>query len=290
MNTDKAMQVVLPLADPRSLVAAFPVARVVANTAHAGLHIVTTGAHLPAVQDFVERMSLPQEERDAIAIEAASGDVIDAAMQTLDAARQSVVVLAARIGDETDRNADTDAAFGRQVLETVTCPVLVVPPDKDMSAWRWRKELLPQDGTPGCAGALAQIINRSASLGIENLVLRIAGANVGQPTEPGSLATPRYVDHPQYEWEQWGQEFLDRICGMGARVDEGKLTLLMASGEPGAETIRVAREKEVDMIVLPWHCAIGSGRAHLIKAVLRGAHCPVLLLPEDGGGRCAADG
>ncbi|HJV51049.1 MAG TPA: universal stress protein [Noviherbaspirillum sp.] len=288
MNTDKAIQIVLPLADPRSLTAALPVARVVANTAHASLHIVTTGAHLPAVQDFLERMSLPREERDAIAIDAASGDVIDATMQTLDAARQSVVLLAARVGDETDR--ETGSAFGRQVLEKVTCPVLVVPPDKDMSAWRWRKELLPQDGTPGCAGALAQIINRSASLGIENLVLRIAGANVGQPTERGSLATPRYVDHPQYEWEQWGQEFLDRICGMGARVDEGRLTLLMASGEPGAETIRVAREKEVDMIVLPWHCAIGSGRAHLIKAVLRGAHCPVLLLPEDGGGRCAADG
>ena len=194
------------------------------------------------------------------------------------------MILAARYGKPAHEERAADA-IARRVMESVARPILIVPPERDMAGWRLRKALMPQDGTPGCAGALAQFINRSARLGIENLVLRIAGAKVDQPTEPGSLATPRYVDHPQYEWDAWSREFLDRILGMGVQLDGSRLTLLMATGEPAAETLRVAREKEVDMIVLPWHRAIGSGRARMIKTILRGASCPVLLLPERAGGR-----
>ncbi|HJV88543.1 MAG TPA: universal stress protein [Noviherbaspirillum sp.] len=283
----EAMHIVLPFVDSPGFGAALPVALVVAKTLRAELRVVTDATRMPQVDDALRRANLPQEERDAIIVERATGDLADATLHAAGAARHAMVILATRFhGERAEEPAPDSDAFGHDILERITRPVLIVPPDRDMHAWQWRKQLLPQDGTPECAGALAQVINRSSHFGIENLVMRVAGADVGQPTEPGSLATPRYIDHPQYEWDIWGQEFLDRIQAMGVRIGEQKLTLLMASGDPGVETLRTAREKEADMIVLPWHCAIGSGRALLVKSILEGAECPVLLLPQRGSDRC----
>jgi nucleotide-binding universal stress UspA family protein len=145
--------------------------------------------------------------------------------------------------------------------------------------------LLPQDGTPGCACALDEIINRSRQIGVENLILHIAGAKINQPTEPGSMATPRYVDHPHYEWEAWRREFLHRIFGTGSDLNAVGLRLLISTGEPAAEILRVAKEEAVDMIVMPWHGVLDSGRACMIKGVLHEATTPVLLVPDRGDRR-----
>lgn len=290
MNTNNMMHIILPFVDLRSIRAAFPVARVMTRTLNARLHVLAAAAHAPTLRDFARRMSLPPDEQEAIVIEAASGNLLDAMQHKVHAARQAMVIMAVRFRDEMPGcKEQAIETIGRQILEKIARPMLIVPPDKDMTAWRWRRELLPQDGTPGCVSALGQIIDRSSQRGIENLVLRVAGAKVEQPTEPGSLATPRYVDHPQYEWEIWGREFLDRIRAMGAHLGDGRLTVLMGTGEPGAEILRVAREKDVDMIVLPWHGAIGSGRARMVKMVLQGAACPVLLLPQRCSAHCSSD-
>jgi nucleotide-binding universal stress UspA family protein len=283
VNADNTMHIVFPLINPPHERTAFPVARFMAKIMSASLHVVAAGVQAPAAQDLARRLSVPSEEFDAIVIEEASGNPIDAMIHRVSASRPAMLILAARLGgDAPGWNKHPAGAIDWQVLEKISCPILIVPPGRDMSGWRLRKQLLPQDGTPGCAAALAQVINRSRQHGIENLVLRIAGAKVGQPTEPGSLATPRYVDHPQYEWEAWGREFLDRICGMGAHLDQAALRLMMATGEPAAEILRVAEEEAVDMIILPWHGTLGPGRARMIKAVLHKATCPVLLLPERG--------
>jgi nucleotide-binding universal stress UspA family protein len=281
MQADDPTHILLPMFNPARERSGFQVARTLANTLGASLRMVTAGATTPAPQDLARQMSVPAEQLQDIAIENITGNLADATIRIADALQRVIVVLAIRFRDEAPPDgAQSFDANAQQVLEKITGSVLVVPPDRDMGGWHLRKELLPQDGTPNCASALARIINRFMQMGIENLVLRVAGAQVGQPTEPGSLATPRYVDHPQYEWETWGREFLDRITGMGANSRASGLRLLMATGEPGVEILRVAQEEAVDLIVLPWHCSFGSGRARMVKAVLRGTSCPVLLLPE----------
>lgn len=281
MNADDTLHFVLPFIGPIRTGAAFPVVRVLADVLRAPVHMPATEEQEAAARDFVHRMA-----SDTVVVEPSHTGLLAAIKQCAECARLSVVILAARYGEHAPQGeAHAANAIARQVMESVARPILIIPPDRDMTAWRLHKALMPQDGTAECAGALAQFINRSAPLGIENLVLRIAGAKVGQPTDTGTLATPRYVDHPQYEWEAWGREFLDRILGMGTDLNGSRLTLLMATGEPAAETLRVAREKEVDMIVLPWHRAIGIGRARMVKSVLQGAACPVLLLPQRAGRR-----
>lgn len=284
MNADDTMHIVLPFVGPRSARTAFPVARVLAGALHASVHMPATMEQEQSACDFARQ--LPDAERAALALEPASGGLLAAVKRRAECARQAMVILAARYGEpQPQGEAQAADAVARQVMEHIARPILLVPPERDMAGWRLRRALMPQDGTPGCAGALAQFINRSARFGVENLVLRIAGAKVDQPKEPGSLAMPRYVDHPQYEWDAWSREFLDRILGMGVHLDGSRLQLLMAAGEPAAETLRVAREKDVDMIVLPWHRATGAGRARMVKTVLQQAACPVLLLPERIAGR-----
>jgi nucleotide-binding universal stress UspA family protein len=284
--------IVLPMVDPTHERGGFQVARTLARSLNASLQVTVAGKENLAPADFARQLAVPAEQLNDVAITHAAGDLADATIRSADALQSAMVILAIRIREDASTHDDAQSldAVGQQVLEKVTCSILIVPPERDMSGWRLRRELLPQDGTPGCASVLATVIEHATRRGIENLVLRVAGANVGQPAEPGSLATPRYVDHPQYEWEAWGREFLDRLTGMGANATGAGLRLLMASGEPAAEILRVAQEEGVDMIILPWHCEFGSGRARMIKAVLHGAACPVLMLPEPCEDRAAKSG
>jgi nucleotide-binding universal stress UspA family protein len=282
MNANNATHIVVPLINPTHDQAALPVAQTMAKILDARVHAVAAAGTQITLHDLAQQLSVPLENLNTLAIEQADGDLVDAMIRTVDELKQqAMIVLAVRFRDHVPRSKPQSInAIARRILERIHCPILLVPPDRDMTHWRLQKELLPQDGTPGCVVALTQVMSQSPRTRIEYLILRVAGANVGQPTEPGSLATPRYVDHPQYEWEAWGKEFLERICGIGADPRETGIRLMMVEGDPATEILRVAQEQSVDMIILPWHGALGSGRARMVKAVLRDATCPVMLLPQ----------
>lgn len=283
MTAHEAMQIFLPMMNPAYERDAFSVARVMTKTWKGRLHFLASMPLTFTVQDCAQRLAVPPQELRDTTCENLAGNFADALVKRVNASELAMVVLAATVQDKRPGQEHSfDEEIARRLLEKINCPVVIVPPGRDMQAWQLHRELLPQDGTPDCAAALAQVINQSRQLGIENLILRVAGANVSQPTDPGSLATPRYVDHPQYEWESWSREFLDRIVGMGADLNLAGLRIMVATGEPAAEILRVAQEQSVDLIIMPWHCILHSGRARMIKAVLDGAICPVMLLPECG--------
>lgn len=282
MTLPSTTNLVFPVHDRNAAQAAVPVVLAVAKMLDAPLNLVVSRQACADVRDLERALAMPDGTLDGASVESANGDFVAAVERVVRRVKPALLLLAVRLRDDEGAMGTEGAArsnpIERQVMERVPCPVLVVPPDQDASGWRLRRELLPQDGSPECVVALDEIIDRSSSLGIENIVLRVAGARVGQPTAPGSLPTPRYVDHPQYEWDAWTEEFLARIAG--ARVDAARLRLLMAAGEPGQQILRVAREEAADMIILPWHRTLACGRARMVKTVLDGAVCPVLLLPQ----------
>ena len=280
MNDDNAMQLILPFFDADSAKAALPVARALAMSWKASLHLLATETQLAAAQDFMLRMAPASGESETLTVVPAGADLLEATIQEVARIKRAMVVIAIRLHGGQKNQAKPIDTIGRRMAEKIDCPILIVPPDQEMGNWRLQRELLPQDGTQACAAALEQIIRQSAMSSVESLVLRVAGANVGQPTEPGSLPTPRYVDHPQYEWEAWGQEFLERVDGMGTKPGTAGLRLLMANGDPASEILRISQEQSVDMIILPWHRVLRSGRARMVKAVLQCAPCPVLLVPQ----------
>lgn len=61
-------------------------------------------------------------------------------------------------------------------------------------------------------------------------------------------------------------------------IDPRKLRLVVARGDPGEEIVRHARAHAADLIVLAWRGTLAAERAAAIKAVLREAPCPIMLL------------
>ena len=61
-----------------------------------------------------------------------------------------------------------------------------------------------------------------------------------------------------------------------------RVRLLMGHGEPAEETIRVANEESVDLIVLAWKGRWEAPHASTVKAVLRDAPCPILVTRVPG--------
>lgn len=298
MNDTEPMRLIFPLLDAAAARAAMPVALALSAAYGVPLHLLLPKEQSADRAALARKMALPEDALARVALDPLPDGIVCGTLEKVCGMQPALAILAVRLGRRraTDRHGGTRAPLPavsrraahqaeeaeREIVEHAACPVLIVPPEKPLAGWRLRRILLPQDGTADCAAALGHVLRESFRIGVEVLVLRVAGAGIGQPREAGSLATPRYVDHPQYEWESWAQEFLGRIA---AGVDPAtvRLRLSVATGDPSEEILRAAEKESADMILLPWHCSLAPGRARMIKAVLNGATCPVLLLPERMG-------
>jgi hypothetical protein len=105
-------------------------------------------------------------------------------------------------------------------------------------------------------------------------VLQVAGET--RALEPGSIAPPRYLDQLQHGWPAWCDEFLHRL-GCSCELADVRVRLLVAHGDPAEETIRLARAEAADLVVLAWRGHWEGPRASILKAVLQGAPCPVMV-------------
>lgn len=183
---------------------------------------------------------------------------------------------------EGQKKADTGLdAIAEEVLRNMPCPVVFVPPERGPAPWRIRHMVLPQDGTPVTARAVAPAIALAGRTGAGLLVLHVSGAHAVPPQEPGSLTAPRYVDQPQHEWPAWAREFLDRVRSLsGEHPVKGGIQMCMARGEPGPEIVRFAHGHGADLVVLSWRGELAPRCALTLRYVLQHAPCPVLILPE----------
>lgn len=276
-HVEPASTVLLPLDGTRQSLAALPVARRMAELAGATLHIVHAAESTLAPDELRERLVLDAETLAGAVLDAVTGAPA-AGIVRLAAERHSLLIVMAM----HDGRPDADSGLGsvaEGVMRTAPCPVLLVPPERLPAAWRLEQVLLPQDGTPGTATAIGPTIHLAHRAGAELLVLHVAGPAMATSEETGALTVPRYMDQPQHEWPAWSREFLDRVRGMCHFPAELDLKLFLAKGEPGAEILRLAAERDADLIVLPWHGSLASDRALILKAVIRDAPCPVLVLP-----------
>ena len=105
---------------------------------------------------------------------------------------------------------------------------------------------------------------------------------MASPVEPGSFPVPRYVDQAQHEWSSWTDEVLARLARL---CPDGplKARLQVLGGDPGREILRVAADQAVDLIVVAWKGAWSDERAHTLKAIVRDAPCPVMVVRAEPG-------
>ena len=274
----KAPTVLLPLDWTTQSRAALPVAKGLAELTSTTLHIVYAADRAFSAQELKDKLGLTDEELTGAVLATVESLPAEGIVRLADDRGSLLIVMAMH-----DGNPLPDIGLGSvaaEVVEMAPCPVLLVPPGRVASDWKMETVLLPQNGTPAMAAAVQPIAHLAYRAGAELLVLHVAGTEQTAPAvESGTFTVPMYMDQPQHEWPVWTEEFVDRVRSL-AHLPEGfEPRFFLGQGEPGAEIVRLAEEQGADMIVLAWHESLEPERAATIKAVIRDAPCPVLILP-----------
>ncbi len=94
--------------------------------------------------------------------------------------------------------------------------------------------------------------------------------------EAGTFSGPRYLDHPQYDWPAWSEEFLYRFYTY--LPPDAQMRLFHRRGKPDAVTLRFVMENGEDLIALSWRGLLHEKLAETVKGVLTRTEVPVLLI------------
>lgn len=268
--------ILVPLDGTEHALVALPVARTLAELESATLHIVHIGEPALPPSTVLEKLGLTPEQLRGSVVDQATGRPAARIVQWATERGSTFIVLCTHTAVGRPRG-----ALGRvaeEVLRDAPCPVVLVQPERGLGPWALHKVLLPHDGTPTTAAALAPAADLAHRAGAELLVLHVAAPGGRQAAEPGTFATPRYVDQPQHEWSGWAREFLERLTALGDCPLAVRLQLLLGAGEPAAEIVRVVKEQDCSLVVLGWRGHLEARRGMTVKYVIRDAACPVLVL------------
>lgn len=148
------------------------------------------------------------------------------------------------------------------VVLQVNKPVILVPNAAPGSSPAVSRALVPLDGTPEAAGAVAEVMDLFARAGLDLVVLHVFDATTA----------PRFWDQAAHARREWEEEFMARYCSVpGAR-------LTLRSGAPDEQVVDVAAEEHVDLVALGWSQHL-AGRAQTVRRTIADAPIPVMLVP-----------
>jgi nucleotide-binding universal stress UspA family protein len=153
------------------------------------------------------------------------------------------------------------------------------PEHSRAAALKLRKILLPTDFS-GCANfALPYAAAIARATGASIVCLHVVEPIVPAVGYSG-LAEPMPIADISEQLEDSAERELPQLAGCddfnGLEVEE-----MIVHGDPAAEIVRVAGEREVDLIVVSSHGRTGLGRiifGSTAEAVVRHAFCPVLVV------------
>jgi nucleotide-binding universal stress UspA family protein len=264
---------IVPLDASEQALAAVPVARRLAQLQGDTLHFVHCAAE-SELSGVLEKLRLSSEEMRGSILDAQMGEPTAGILRSARDSRAALIVMTMQRDVAAGKEPLGSTAFA--VLENAPCPIVFVRPDRGNTPWPLQRILLPHDGTPATSAAIPAAAKVAATAGAELEVLHVAAPGSRPPQEQGSLAPPRYVDQPQHEWPAWAGEFLERL-GCACEFGSLKVRMSLGTGAPGEEVLRHAAENASDLIVLAWRGAWDGEHAATVKAVLRGASCPVMV-------------
>ncbi len=266
--------ILVPFDGRLRLRAALPVARGLAGLTGATVTLLHVGPQPMRAGALLDRTGLRAEEAAGLIIDQAIGAPASVVLREA-SARNAAFIILGRAGGEDELSPATESAV-RDVVLGAPCPVVLVPPGGG-EGWALRQLVLPHDGAPTSAAAFAPAAKLAARAGAELVVLHAPPSDAQRPTEPGSFAAPRYLDHPHQEWASWTREFLHRARCACPQIEVGRLRLVVGHGEPGAAILDFLGRNGGDLVVLAWHGRLDPARAQTMRRVVLGAPCPVII-------------
>ncbi len=274
-------KILIPLDGSPEAAAILPTALAFARARYAELVLVrvTTDYRDDALANIAARRELADVVREygmadlRVQTELRYGDVGEQIIEACRLGGADLIALATH-----GRHGIARAWYGsvtEQVLATSPVPVLLLRADGTPSP-TLRTVLVPVDNSPGSVAALA-VAHELAVLTHARLVLLEVIAPLHGWDDSPELAPER-----DDELRAGAQGFVDQLAKR--QREHGVAATGIAETGPVAETIRrVARERNVDLIVMGTHGLLGVRRALLgsvADAVVRTAGLPVLLIRQ----------
>jgi len=266
--------ILVPLDGSPHATVALPVAQTLAYLLEGTIHVLHVTRRATPPHELLRDLGLSPEELRGTILDVPAGSAAPAIVAAAEAAEDPTIVLCTHTG--MDKPFGTLGHVAEEVLYSTHAPLVLVQPERGHRPWVVDHILLPHDGSPTTAEGFRPASRLALRAHAELLVLHVAETGA-RPPEPGTFTLPRYVDQPQHEWPSWAAEFLERVCQLGGIPEELELRLQVATGEPGEEIVRTARERGSDLIVVVWRGRPEPGRARTTRTIIHRAPCPVLI-------------
>ncbi len=147
----------------------------------------------------------------------------------------------------------------------------------------WRRICCAIDFSKASRAALHEAAALARRLGAE---LTLAHIHERPPLSTRDILSAARLLEPAAEQLH---DKLDAWRSDAERIVKRPVRVALFSGSPAAELVRFARANGLDAIVLGTHGRTGLSRVILGSVadhVIRGAHCPVIVVRADMGARC----
>lgn len=260
---------------------ALPVARALAAQLGAAIEILHVTPRQPLAPELWQQLHAGLLDAECVQIRSRAGSPAEAILEA--AADPAVMLVVLTTHGRTVERGRRLSHVAEAVAARTDRPILLVRPEAGAVNGRppgpLRRLLMPLDGTPTTAAALAPATELASCLCATIDLLYVVKPDGTLPTERGSIGAPRYVDQPQHEWPGWTAECVERLGSYLARCPAGvAVRMYLGRGAIADEIRRFAVEHEDDAIVLVSRSRLEPGRAQILRAVLDSTPCPVLLV------------
>ena len=258
---------------------ALPVARTLAQLEHATLHLIHVGTQLPDPRQTLEELGLTGEHLHGVVLDQVLGDPGEGIANCPQFARAA------------DRDADSgrrpilscrSVRVGGSSTGSAPARILLVNPNRGEEAWEIRRIVLAHDGTPTSDFAIPITADLARRAGADVIALHVAARIASHPANREACRRRvMWISH-NTSGQGWAGEFVERMMALGASPSAVNFKLLVSGGQPGSEIAQFTHNHNADLVVVAWHGRWQEQRTGAVKAVVRRARCPVLLIYTPG--------
>lgn len=276
MAGKKRPAVVLPLDGSKTSAGAFGAARALTRLVGGVLHVVHVTDQPVPVHRLAQQLQITPIKEDFV-FHQMPGEVAGTILDLAESVSAWMIVLSGQ--GQTNDPERLAGQTALNLLQRSSFPVTVIRAamrERPGPEWRPAKMLVPLEGVPLADCVIKQVFSLAQDMRLDLDILHIAEAKKKPPREVGAFTSPRYLDHPQYDWPAWSEEFLYRFYTY--LHPDAQLHLFHRRGKPDAVIMRFAMENGEDLIAMSWRGLLQDKLAETVRGVLARAEVPVLLI------------
>lgn len=248
--------------------------RILAKAMAAPLHGVLAWPTSISPSDVATLLQLAPDALEGMVLDVAVGDPAESVITLVHCHPSAFVVLAA------EREGRDVCGLGEHVTRTLAgaeASAVILRPGASLRGLK--RILVPFDGRPSTAEALAPVVDLAERAGSSLDLVMIEDVAVRPPSEHGSMAPPQYMDQPQHEWPAFSDElvrrFLVDIAHCARKVPK---RFFMAMGHAAPEILRLSDALDPDLVALVWHGSASGDHGSIFRDVVRGSTRPLLVM------------